>query len=79
VLNFSILGTSKLFQASNCELIMYLSVIKNFRRRPQWPRGLRHELSSTAQTLGSCVRIPLGACMSVCIYAVCAGSGLAMG
>jgi hypothetical protein len=46
----------------------------------QWPRGLRHELSSPAQTLGSWVRIPLETWMSLCIYSVCAvpcaGSGL---
>jgi hypothetical protein len=51
--------------------------------RSQWPRGLRHELSSPAQTLGSWVRIPLEAWMSVCAYSVCAvlcaGSGRAMG
>jgi hypothetical protein len=34
------------------------------------PRGLRHELSSPAQTLGSWVRIPLKAWMSVCVYSV---------
>jgi hypothetical protein len=38
--------------------------------RSQWPRGLRHELSSPPQTLGSCVRIPLEAWMSVCVYSV---------
>jgi hypothetical protein len=32
-------------------------------RRSQWPRGLRHELSSPAQTLGSWVRIPPEACV----------------
>jgi hypothetical protein len=31
-------------------------------------RGLRHELSSLAQTLGSWVRIPLKAWMSVCAF-----------
>jgi hypothetical protein len=36
--------------------------------RSQWPRGLRHELSSPAQILGSWVRIPLGAWISVCVY-----------
>jgi hypothetical protein len=36
--------------------------------RSQWPRGLRHELTSPAQTLGSWVRIPLQAWMSVCVY-----------
>jgi hypothetical protein len=39
-------------------------------RRSQRPCGLRHELSSLAQTLGSCVRIPLEAWMSVCVYSV---------
>jgi hypothetical protein len=29
--------------------------------RSQWPRGLRHELSSPAQTLGEWFRIPLEA------------------
>jgi hypothetical protein len=46
--------------------------------RSQWPRGLKHELSSLARTLGSWVRIPLEAWMSVCVYYVFAlGSGLA--
>jgi hypothetical protein len=40
-------------------------------RRSQWPRGLRHELSSSARTLGSWVRIPRMAWMSVCVYPVC--------
>jgi hypothetical protein len=51
--------------------------------RSQWPRGLRHELSSLARTLGSWVRIPVEAWMSVCVYSVCVvlcvGSGLATG
>jgi hypothetical protein len=38
--------------------------------RSQWRRGLRHEQSSPAQTLGSWVRIPLEAWMSVCFYFV---------
>jgi hypothetical protein len=38
--------------------------------RSQWPRGLSHELSSPAQTLGSWARIPLEARMSVCFYSV---------
>jgi hypothetical protein len=38
--------------------------------RSQWPRGLTHELSSLARTLGSCVQIPLKAWMSVCVYSV---------
>jgi hypothetical protein len=36
--------------------------------RSQWPRGLSHELSSTARTLGSWVRIPRKAWMSVCFF-----------
>jgi hypothetical protein len=36
--------------------------------RLQLPCGLRHELSSLAQTLVSRVRIPLKAWMSVCVY-----------
>jgi hypothetical protein len=38
--------------------------------RSQWPLGLRHEPSSSALTLGSWVRIPLGAWMSVWVYFV---------
>jgi hypothetical protein len=38
--------------------------------RSQWPRGLRHELSSPARTLGSWVRISLEAWMSVCVYSM---------
>jgi hypothetical protein len=51
--------------------------------RSQWPRGLRHEMSSSAWTLGSLVRIPLEAWMFVCVYSVfvlsCVSSGLATG
>jgi hypothetical protein len=36
----------------------------------QWPRGLRHELSSPAQTLKSSFRIPLEAWMFMCINSV---------
>jgi hypothetical protein len=37
-----------------------------------WPRGLRHELSSLTRKLGSWVRIPLKAWLSVlvCVYSV---------
>jgi hypothetical protein len=38
--------------------------------RSQWPRGIRHELSTLAQTLGSWVRMPFKASMSVCVYSV---------
>jgi hypothetical protein len=50
------------------------------RCRSQWPRGLRHELSSLARTLRSWVRIPLIAWMSV-LYAfiLCVGRGCATG
>jgi hypothetical protein len=38
----------------------------------QWqrPRCLRHDTSSPARTLESCVRIPLKAWISVCVYSV---------
>jgi hypothetical protein len=36
----------------------------------QWPRGLRHEVSLLARTLGSGDRIPLKAWMSVFVYSV---------
>jgi hypothetical protein len=39
--------------------------------RTQWTRGLRHEPSSPARTLGSWVRIPLEVLMSVCVYSIC--------
>jgi hypothetical protein len=40
--------------------------------RIQFPRGLRHELSSLARTLGSWARIPLKAWMSVfCEFILC--------
>jgi hypothetical protein len=38
----------------------------------QWPRGLRHEPSSPARTLGSCVRIPLDhGCLCAFILYLC--------
>jgi hypothetical protein len=36
----------------------------------QWPRCLRREPSSPARTLGSWIRIPLEAWISVCVYSV---------
>jgi hypothetical protein len=39
--------------------------------RTQWTRGQRHEPSWPARTLGSWVRIPLEAWMSMCVYSVC--------
>jgi hypothetical protein len=48
------------------------------RSRSQWQRSLRDELSSLARTLGSWVRIPLEAWMSVLwTFILCVGSGLA--
>jgi hypothetical protein len=48
--------------------------------RSRWPRGLRYELSSLARTLGSWVRIPLEAWLSVfSAFVLCVGRGLAMG
>jgi hypothetical protein len=51
--------------------------------KSHWPRGLMHELSSPARTLGSWVRISLEAWMTVYVYSVfvllCVGSGLATG
>jgi hypothetical protein len=40
-------------------------------RRSQWPRGLRHELSTPGPTLRSWVRIPLEAWMFVCAFILC--------
>jgi hypothetical protein len=51
--------------------------------RSQWPRGLRHELSSPPRRLGSWVWISLDAWMFVYVYSVfvlsCVGSGLMTG
>jgi hypothetical protein len=41
-----------------------------FNHRSQWPRGLRHELSSLARTLGSLDRIPLEIWIFICVYSV---------
>jgi hypothetical protein len=42
-----------------------------YHRLSQWSRGLRHELSSPARTLGTWVRIPLKTWMSVFILCLC--------
>jgi hypothetical protein len=51
--------------------------------RSQWPRSLRHEMSSPTRTLGSWVRNPLKAWMSVCVCSPfvlsCVGTGLPSG
>jgi hypothetical protein len=66
--------------SDNCRLCFPIHFINVcFLCRSQWPRGLRHELSSPAQTLGSWIRIPLETWLSVCVYSVCLGSGLATG
>jgi len=58
-------------------LILYIIV------RSQWPRGLRHVLSSASTTLGSWARIPLEAWMCVCVFlpcvVLCVGRGFASG
>jgi hypothetical protein len=46
------------------------TLIKHVTCRSQWPRGLRHELSSLARTLGLWVRIPLKR-MDVCVRLFC--------
>jgi hypothetical protein len=54
---------------SYCTLKIWSSNI--LMSRSQWPRALRHELSSLARPLGSWVRIPLKAWMSVCAFILC--------
>jgi hypothetical protein len=46
-------------------------MLRCFRSRSRWPRSLRHDLSSPARTLGSWIRIPLEAWMSVCAFILC--------
>jgi hypothetical protein len=49
------------------EIVVAISEVS----RSQWPRGLRHELSSLARTLGSLVRILLKSIdICVCVYSV---------
>jgi hypothetical protein len=55
---------------SHNEELYYLYSSNIIRSRSQWPRGLRHEMSSPAQTPGSWVRIPLDAQMSVSVYSI---------
>jgi hypothetical protein len=60
-----------------------LASLQNIICLSQWPCSLRHETSSSPQKLGSRVRIPFEAWMSVRVYSVsvlsCLGSGLATG
>jgi hypothetical protein len=47
-------------------------LLNHISSRSQWPTGLRYEMSSPARTLGSWVRIPLKASMSVlCAFILC--------
>jgi hypothetical protein len=58
-------------------VLLRIAVVKC---RSQWPLGLRQELPSLPRTVGSWVRIPLKAWISVCIYSVFVlGSCLATG
>jgi hypothetical protein len=82
-------GVHKDIYTDNMEILQayFPSLIKVdalINGRSQWPQGLRHEPSSPTQTLGSWVRIPLGAWMYIyafiCVYVVlCVGSDLATG
>jgi hypothetical protein len=69
------------FSVRKCPFLNYLSKVT--RRPSQWPRGLTHEMSSPAQTLGSWVLIPFEAWIAVHISSVfvlsCVDSGLATG
>jgi hypothetical protein len=59
---------------SSLEDINLLFILKRGSIHPlcwsQWPRGLRHQLSSLARTLGSWGRIPFKAWMSVWVYSM---------
>jgi hypothetical protein len=67
-----------------CFLFIFLSWLfkdtLSVESRSQWPRCLRHEMSSPARRLETWVRISLKAWMFVCIYSIfslsCVGSGL---
>jgi hypothetical protein len=52
---------------NNCQLLSLPYIMMSWA---QWPRGLRHELSSPAQTLGSWVRIPLWH-RCLCVFILC--------
>jgi hypothetical protein len=47
-----------------------ITLSEEYGCRSQCPRGLRHEKSSLAGTLGSWVRIPIKTWMSVCVHFV---------
>jgi hypothetical protein len=56
-------------------IFLSLLLLRNIQHgRSQYPRSLRHELSSLSRTLGSWVRIPLKAwmfCVCMRIFCVC--------
>jgi hypothetical protein len=66
-------GFAQIILDMKCNEVRYLYGIISLMSRSQWPRGLRHELSSLARTLGSWVRIPLKARMSVLCVCVWGG------
>jgi hypothetical protein len=80
---YNIQGVNVFIKNTNVEYPQYIQLGNSMVSQSQWPLGLRHELSSPAQTLEPWVRIPLKAWMSVCVYSVCAvlytGSGLTTG
>jgi hypothetical protein len=61
---------SNTYRALRCFIKMlykFLLYLYMLLGRSQWPRGLRHELSSLAETLGSWIPIQLHASMFVCL------------
>jgi hypothetical protein len=53
-----------------CEILYQFTLPIELQRPSQWPCGLRHEPSSPVRMLGSWIRIPVKAWMSVCVYSV---------
>jgi hypothetical protein len=71
-----------MFSRSTYTILLRLYIRVYAHRRSQWQRGLKHKPSSLVRKLGSWVRIPLEACMSVFIRFsafLCAGSYHAKG
>jgi hypothetical protein len=66
-------GTVLVSGCATCFSIQNLRILhmKVHLWRSQWPRGLRQEVSSPAQALGSRVRIPLNSRMSDFIVCLC--------
>ena len=58
-------GSLPCSQKPSCDTSLYFSIIRYYRGRSQWPRGLRRR-SLAARLLRLWVRIPPGAWMSVC-------------